>query len=46
MVGGNAREKDLKIIKVLDYFGFTEATEKKLECTVNKTDLFDKFISF
>ena len=32
--------------RFLDYFGFTEATEKKLECTVNKTDLFDKFISF
>jgi hypothetical protein len=33
--------------RFLDYFGFTQTTEKKLlECTVNKTALLDKFISF
>jgi len=33
--------------RFLDYFGFTETTEKKmLDSVVKKTDLFDKFISF
>ena len=32
--------------RFLDYFGFTESTEKKLlDHFVKKTDLFDKFIS-